>query len=1246
MSQKDKKKDKKQKQPNTIDNRPKGVSKREWIAARTSEGRDPKAKFFSDPVADRKRALAVQKLAQQKRNDVQVQSQNTVMTPNGGMTVNLSAPQKKQADDFIRSFQQSPFSGINRTPTDNLGQGMSQRPISTTNLSEQDKAQADDFLARIRNGISNIPSAIENAARGVFGPEGSYAQWAQKMDAAKTPQEKWQNVEPIRQGIGDFISGDSTESRNQRAQELASLDKNDPNYVQKAIKASGIGGKAFNVMSNTIGSGEAKAAKTAISDRASKIAKNMHPEDLKWMTDFLDAVPAKTVTPKQEINARYIAELVGINPEQTNGKLASAFRKYIEKNPSLYERIKAGKGMDLNTPKVSSLPKAVRSSAPTQERVAKAPLQAGKELPISDSAKVVSYREATTPGQKSQGVSVKIKGNDGVERNVKIGYDWKPKPGEEPKNLSSVRKFVTGGGKVLEKSGEGGKKLYKAIETQRKSEDLLRGRWNVHIDKALDGMSEEQLANVDAVLRGESKPMDARTAGASKSLRNWFNSIGKKAEEMGFQIQTKDGVKVPFKMREDYAPQMYNFTDFQKGAMRDKALQHLVDTGQARNLGEATKLLDDFIKNNAERRFGNLEKAREIDLPGFERDPRVYAKKYAQSVAKRFSEVEHFGMKDDLAAKYINQIAQEGGDFNAAQKIFDYTTKGATQSNVVNAITQYNLATQLDLSAITNATQSINTATKAGVVNTIKGAVKGFTKEGKEVAQLAGVYDDFIQSKEASVSLNKAVEMIMWPFQKVENFNRRTAANTGVIRAQQLAKGEMTDFAKRELQSLGIDASNIKNGRISKDDMITAAYEMARKSQFKVDPIDVPVDWKSPAGKLVMQFQSFSFMQTKFIRDEVLKEAQKGNFAPLVRFIPLAISSSYAANYVRNLVTGRDPNDATKDMDIRAWDKWGKAFGDFATNKIIQAKFLADTYQNEYNTPMKKVTRTLGSIGGPTVGKIGSMLNALEAIPNQQEKNLYLRKTGKEQDPYLEGKRFLAGEIPFVGEVTKNKAFSYPKSTTTPERKAENRKVYDFADQMRELPYGDEGAKQKTKSYLEAIPDEKERKRQAYILSQNGVDTTGIRTSDEMIKIGPVFDKLKDLYQNNKIEYYKQYDLLSKEDKAAFNRMKSSDDAFEKAPKAEPNAQQETFEKAYELLGQGKEAEADQLVNSLTDAEYKDYVKARSIKRAANSSAMRERLKIDPKIAVQFVREQPKREQDRLLGLMTDEEYALYEKGK
>ena len=70
------------------------------------------------------------------------------------------------------------------------------------------------------------------------------------------------------------------------------------------------------------------------------------------------------------------------------------------------------------------------------------------------------------------------------------------------------------------------------------------------------------------------------------------------------------------------------------------------------------------------------------------------------------------------------------------------------------------------------------------------------------------------------------------------------------------------------------------------------------------------------------------------------------------------------------------------------------------------------------------------------------------------------------------------------------------------------------------------------------------------------------------------------------------------------------------------------------------------LVNSLSNEDYKIYVKIRTSYRAKNTEEVRLKLEIDPKDAVKYVRSLPKAEQDRILSLLTPEEYNLYTSGK
>lgn len=684
------------------------------------------------------------------------------------------------------------------------------------------------------------------------------------------------------------------------------------------------------------------------------------------------------------------------------------------------------------------------------------------------SGDVVPFKNVLKPAKPmvfgETGADFRRLGIDAKVPTEKVRVDYNYTDPEAPENLSMLRKWITSGERILVKQGTAGKELAKRMQQQRKAEDLLRGSYVTDIKETLKKLHESERMMVTDILEGKEVPKaPQRVTEAAQKMRGFLDEVAEEAQVGGFEIRVPGGKTVPFAKRPNYYPRQYDFDELQRGAMHDRALQHLVETKQARNLAEAEKMLTDFIFANTERRSGNLENARMFDVPGYDRDPLTALQRYASGVAKRFTEAKYFGKKDEMSAALINKIAQNNGDYNEAQRIFDLQVEGLPKNDVVGAITKYNVATKLDLAFITNATQSLNTITKAGLINTIMGAARGFTKKGRRFAEEVGaVQDSHIYEREVG-KFNSIAKAVMIPFRIVENFNRRTAANTGLIRTKELyerAQGG-SRYAIRELKSLGIDPTKKS---LTDQDLLGAAYEMTRKTQFKVDSLDIPPAWKTPLGRLVTQFKSFSFAQTKFVRDEILKEFVKGNPMPLLRFVPLAIGASMSSQYIRNMLTGRDPQDDTKNTDIRQWDKWLKGFGTIPTDLIIQGKFLKDTYDSEYLTAMRKLSRVLGSTLGVTAGTATSWMAAIESISSTEAKNKLLGVEKEKQDPYLDLKRQATGDIPIVGEYAKNKLFPYKKSDKTEEEKAQTKAYFDTKERVMS------GMTTKERAALDSLP--------------------------------------------------------------------------------------------------------------------------------------------------------------------------------
>lgn len=658
----------------------------------------------------------------------------------------------------------------------------------------------------------------------------------------------------------------------------------------------------------------------------------------------------------------------------------------------------------------------------------------------------VNYRDFI---EKNLGLKDKTQRNPQLEREIAdLESQLKNKalfvqdmPQSQGRELSAGRKLITSGQRVLQESGGAGQELSRRIELQNQAQEMLRGRWQKHIDDALKGLTDEEAFNVTDVLEGAAKPMNKATGTAAKIMRNWLDKVARTAEERQFMVQSiKDGqrVSLPFKGRENYFPRHYDLDELAKGEKKEAALQALVDQGQARNKAEAEKMLTDFIFANRERKAGNLEFSRQFDIPGYERDPRKALAGYADAISRRFTEAEQFGNKDEIAAALIDKIANEGGDFRAAQTIFDNLYKGEPQQAVVAGALKFNTLTKLSLAFFSNATQSVNTATKGGVLNTAKAIAKQLTKKGRtetdDFAKLAGVYQDPSIKQELGFDMGTLMSFVMKPFQVVENFNRRVGATAGKYYSQELAKklasSPESAYVLRSLESMGISPDKVIKGKLTNDDLLKAANIFTKKTQFLANSYYLPSAWRTPTGKLLTQFKSFSYMQTKFVRDEVLKEARYGNLAPLVRFVMLAPTASFAAQSLRNKVNQVEPERESVQPSFRKGDLYLKAAGLIPADLFSQYQYAFESANKPYTTRLRNIKNFTSPLIGPTLGEGLDLASALESDQNTARTNqmFYANHPEAQRDENLNMKRWTAGHIPFVGRGLNNTVFWYNKT--------------------------------------------------------------------------------------------------------------------------------------------------------------------------------------------------------------------------
>ena len=106
-------------------------------------------------------------------------------------------------------------------------------------------------------------------------------------------------------------------------------------------------------------------------------------------------------------------------------------------------------------------------------------------------------------------------------------------------------------------------------------------------------------------------------------------------------------------------------------------------------------------------------------------------------------------------------------------------------------------------------------------------------------------------------------------------------------------------------------------------------------------------------------------------------------------------------------------------------------------------------------------------------------------------------------------------------------------------------------------------------------------------------------------------------------------------------KAKKSEESKKERAKIQP-----IFDQVQRLVTEGKSEEAQSVIDSLSDADYETYKKIRTSYRTKNTEQFRLKLELNPRQAVEYLRSLPQPEAERILDLMSDEEYELYELGK
>ncbi|HEY2930864.1 MAG TPA: hypothetical protein VGK99_03890 [Acidobacteriota bacterium] len=169
-------------------------------------------------------------------------------------------------------------------------------------------------------------------------------------------------------------------------------------------------------------------------------------------------------------------------------------------------------------------------------------------------------------------------------------------------------------------------------------------------------------------------------------------------------------------------------------------------------------------------------------------------------------------------------------------------------------------------------------------------------------------------------------------FGATERFNRTVSAVAGKNYAEQLAgtlrKNPADKSASFQLSRLGLNPATIMERGLSEDDLLKAAQTVTRETQFSPRPQNLPLFLNSPSGKVLFQFKTFVYNQTKLIKNEILQNVKSDPAAASRKILMLVAAAPVvgelgldAKMLVRNFVAGVLNNDVHVDRPSALVDR-------------------------------------------------------------------------------------------------------------------------------------------------------------------------------------------------------------------------------------------------------------------------------------------------------------------------------------
>ena len=522
---------------------------------------------------------------------------------------------------------------------------------------------------------------------------------------------------------------------------------------------------------------------------------------------------------------------------------------------------------------------------------------------------------------------------------------------------------------VIEKSAPSGKRITALMDQADLEGSLASGAQSDVMQTVLKGLSKQEKATLSDVIEGKIRPMSEAQAQASETWKTIAAEIHKQGKAVGLELGEI----------ENYFP------------------HHTIQEG-------GNKSVKGMLGRTAERRYGNLEMARQNDLP-YDKDPSVLMD-YIAKANRRIADAKNFGADDRILYNLTNQVAKEGGDANQVRIYLDQIL-GKNQSQGMEDVsrTVRNVETISKLSptsTLTNLTQNLSTMMRtdpksmAGAISKIisnpQEAFSNALKSGEIDADLARTLAENTGSGNLASKWLKLIG-----FGGAEKMNRVVAVNAGIEYSNKLIKQAKngSQAAVRELGRLGFDTADL-----DKIEPLLGGRAVSQATQFSTKPGELPYGWQTPIGRILTQFKSFAYKQTGFAKDEavrVVSEGRKGNLKPFANFLT---TYGIAAPIVGEVILDAKSLITNKTREDEGFERY--------VNNIIGATSLGLLDSIPGLTGKYGGTGVVGTVAGPAAGDIAK---GGETVANL---------TSGDETKVNTGVRNIVKQVPGVGNTLAN----------------------------------------------------------------------------------------------------------------------------------------------------------------------------------------------------------------------------------